>query len=278
MKIKYLGTAASEGIPGVFCNCKLCKKARDVQGREIRTRSSALLNDDFLFDLPPDSYAQSLKFGHDLSKIGTIAVTHTHTDHFYPQQLIFRGSWFAHGMKCDSVNIVSNTEAVRKMEMFTQEEMTDEVKAGIHNIIPELFVPAVSCGYEITALPARHKPDETAFVYVVKKDGKTILYLHDTGFLYDDVLDYLDNKNIRPDLVSFDCTGGLSIRDGIGHMGFDDVLEQRRILFEREIINDENILVINHFSHNCLNTYSELCEAAEKNSFVAAYDGLEIEF
>ncbi len=46
MKIKYLGTAAAEGIPAIFCECKICKKARELGGKNIRTRSQALINDD----------------------------------------------------------------------------------------------------------------------------------------------------------------------------------------------------------------------------------------
>ena len=28
MKFKYLGTAAAEGFPAVFCDCEYCKEAR----------------------------------------------------------------------------------------------------------------------------------------------------------------------------------------------------------------------------------------------------------
>lgn len=28
MKFTFLGTAAAEGFPAVFCNCKYCKEAR----------------------------------------------------------------------------------------------------------------------------------------------------------------------------------------------------------------------------------------------------------
>ena len=28
MKIKYYGTAAAEGIPGLFCSCEICENAR----------------------------------------------------------------------------------------------------------------------------------------------------------------------------------------------------------------------------------------------------------
>ncbi len=39
MKLKYLGTAAAEGIPALFCNCKHCASARELSGKNIRTRS-----------------------------------------------------------------------------------------------------------------------------------------------------------------------------------------------------------------------------------------------
>ena len=30
MKIQYLGTAAAEGIPAIFCECETCKKTREL--------------------------------------------------------------------------------------------------------------------------------------------------------------------------------------------------------------------------------------------------------
>ena len=55
MHFQYLGTAAAEGWPAVFCNCPLCKRAALLGGRNIRTRSQALINKDLLIDLPPDA-------------------------------------------------------------------------------------------------------------------------------------------------------------------------------------------------------------------------------
>ncbi len=42
MKIKYLGTAAYEGLPAIFCECDTCNEARKRKGKNIRTRSQAL--------------------------------------------------------------------------------------------------------------------------------------------------------------------------------------------------------------------------------------------
>ena len=60
MKLKYLGTAAAEGIPGMFCNCRVCRNALEVRGKEIKTRSQALLDDKLLIDFPPDTYLHIL--------------------------------------------------------------------------------------------------------------------------------------------------------------------------------------------------------------------------
>ena len=69
MKIKYLGTAAHEGLPAVFCQCDNCKKARKSGGKNLRTRSQALINDDLLIDLNMDTHVHTLMYGIDLSQI-----------------------------------------------------------------------------------------------------------------------------------------------------------------------------------------------------------------
>ena len=50
MRLTYLGTAAAEGFPAIFCNCEYCNEARRLGGKNIRTRSQALVNDDLLID------------------------------------------------------------------------------------------------------------------------------------------------------------------------------------------------------------------------------------
>ena len=84
MKFTYLGTAAAEGFPAIFCNCKFCNRARQIGGKNIRTRSQALINDDFLLDIPSDTYAHSLNFDVRLDKIKYLLITHSHSDHFSP--------------------------------------------------------------------------------------------------------------------------------------------------------------------------------------------------
>ena len=42
MKLQYLGTAAAEGWPALFCTCDNCARARAAGGKNIRTRRKAL--------------------------------------------------------------------------------------------------------------------------------------------------------------------------------------------------------------------------------------------
>ena len=63
MKLQFLGTAAAEGIPGIFCQCAVCQEARRKGGRFIRTRSQALIDDRLLIDLNADTYLHTLRYG-----------------------------------------------------------------------------------------------------------------------------------------------------------------------------------------------------------------------
>jgi len=44
MEIQYLGTAAAEGFPALFCDCETCKKARNTGGKDVRTRTQSIVD------------------------------------------------------------------------------------------------------------------------------------------------------------------------------------------------------------------------------------------
>ena len=52
MKILYMGTAAAEGWPALFCSCPICTHARKMGGHNLRTRTQALLDGSLLIDFP----------------------------------------------------------------------------------------------------------------------------------------------------------------------------------------------------------------------------------
>ena len=83
MKLQYLGTAAAEGWPALFCECDNCKRAKMAGGRNIRTRSQALIDDTLVIDFPPDTYMHILNNGLDAGHWTGALITHAHSDHFY---------------------------------------------------------------------------------------------------------------------------------------------------------------------------------------------------
>ena len=59
--------------------------------------------------------------------------------------------------------------------------------------------------YKVTPVRANHTLDENnACCYIIEENGKTLLYLHDTGMLYDDVWEYLEkNKEKHENVIYF---------------------------------------------------------------------------
>ena len=95
MRKQYLGTAAAEGWPAVFCGCAACRRARELGGQNLRTRSQALVDGRLLIDLPPDTYLHALRGGLELERVASLLITHSHQDHFYPFELFMRGDPYA---------------------------------------------------------------------------------------------------------------------------------------------------------------------------------------
>ena len=79
MKLTFLGTGTSLGVPIVGCNCPVC---RSTDPRDKRFRSSALFDVDglsILVDCGPDFRSQMLRAG--IGHLDGILLTHNHKDH-----------------------------------------------------------------------------------------------------------------------------------------------------------------------------------------------------
>nr|WP_223260698.1 hypothetical protein [Paenibacillus ihbetae] len=69
------------GLSNAFCHCEYCNKA-GAWRENIRTRTSAIIDDVIKFDYSPDSYMQALRDNIDLGAIEHLLVTHSHSDHY----------------------------------------------------------------------------------------------------------------------------------------------------------------------------------------------------
>lgn len=84
MKLTFLGTGAGETYPGYWCECPHCTYARKHRGKNLRTNSSMVIDEELLIDMGPSCFDNAARFGVNLSKLKTLLVTHPHEDHLYP--------------------------------------------------------------------------------------------------------------------------------------------------------------------------------------------------
>ncbi len=273
MKLTYLGTAAAEGWPAVFCRCDNCMRALNAGGRNIRTRSQAMINDDFLFDFPTDTYEHALHNRIDLSKIEYVFFTHSHVDHCTPIDLVMRRSVLAHNLTKEHLTLYGSERVKDRIC-----EVTDVLENNLYDIsfekIENYHTYEVG-NYKVTPLKAFHVTQDD-MIYIVESEGKTLLYLHDTGPLYDEAVSYLVENKIKADLVSYDCT--FASRRGVGgHLGLDTAAELRDKFLSLGIIDEKTVNILNHFSHNGESIYDEFVPIAAENGFIVSYDGMTVE-
>lgn len=275
MKIQYLGTAAAEGWPGIFCSCKACREALRLKGKNIRTRSQAIIDDTILIDLPPDTYMHMIAYGLDMPAVRTLIVTHSHQDHWYPEELMLGREGFSGGKK-EILDIYGSDTVyggLNRILVETKKFAKDRPPVAFH-VIQE-FQPFYPEEYEIIPLRASHSPRENCFIYIIKKAGKTLLYANDTGYFPESTWEFI--KDCRFDLVSMDCTLQ-ETRLKTGHMGIPNNVDVAERLQKMGCADGNTRYVLTHFSHNGGLLHDEMEQAAAKYGFSAAYDGMVIEF
>ncbi len=112
-------------------------------------------------------------------------------------------------------------------------------------------------------------------LYVIQKEGKTLLWGHDSVAFPDYTLDSL--KSFVFDLVVFDCTAVGEPSPWPVHMGMPDNRRTEEKLRAQGSITDKTRIVVTHFCHRFNPLHEHVEEEAAKYGYIAAYDGFTIE-
>ncbi len=79
MKITFLGTGTSQGVPVIACNCRVCT-SDDVRNKRLRSSVMIEVNNKvFVIDAGPDFRYQMLR--EKVHQLDAILFTHEHKDH-----------------------------------------------------------------------------------------------------------------------------------------------------------------------------------------------------
>lgn len=277
MKIKFLGTAAAEAVPAISCSCDVCNYSRKVGGRNIRSRSQALVNDDLLVDFNADTLWHVTANNVDLCKINDCLITHSHNDHLYVEDILNYRPDFCHGRNVP-MTFYAGKAGYDKIKAAADK---DFMRGAVRAVCVQANETFTVCNgkYTVTALAADHDPNASPLIYSVTDGTKRMLYAHDTGYFLDSTWQTLATLG-HHDFVTLDCTGCLELGGDLvtNHMSFGTTLKVAQRMKQIGAADDNTVFVVNHFSHNGGQSYDQMVEACTPHGILVSYDGMEVEF
>ena len=281
MKLTYYGTAAGAGIPEIYCSCRVCEQARAARGKNIRTRSQAVLDGCISIDFPVDVLAHTIHGGLDMRPIKHVLITHNHHDHFMPADVMSRpqgveGAVHFYLSEKSGKDFRASLEATEEAYRSGRRIRTGNFRVEAHTV--SMFAPFSLMDYTVTPLHARHAEAIESLNYLIERDGKVLLWAHDTGLFHSDTLTYLRDLGVHLDLVSLDCTLKRGEQITKSHMDLDWCIETANVLRAQGNADDSTVFVLSHIGHLVERTHDELVAEASPLGFLVAYDGMQIEF
>jgi len=272
MKVTFLGTAAAEGIPSPFCDCPVCEHARANGGRNVRRRQSVIVNDDLLIDFGPDVYASCGALGVSLTKVLYTLVTHSHSDHFAPADLVMRAKPYHLANDLPEMILAAGPSSLTLWDMTGE---AGDRYAGIRRL-PMLPGRSAQLGpYSVRAIEATHNSRiGDAMNYVISDGSVKLLYASDSGMYAEHVWEELRDLALDALIMEGTIWKHPPGREHLNESDFALMLEHMRRV---GAIHDGTVVVATHFSHQGAHTHDEMVESLKPYGAICAYDGFVLE-
>ena len=294
-ELLVLGSAAAEGVPALFCDCRVCREALARGGREIRSRTCYNFGGDVQIDFGPDSLQAWQRHFGVLRRMRHVLVTHAHEDHLQPSDLLYHSRGFAGVPALEGVLTIHGTAPTRRRmerefwlgnaESF--ETKLEKAMLAFHEFRPFDVFELADCGATVRTFSADHWDALQPCVILVTMRGRTAFVCNDTGWLPDASWEALAKLRgeVAVDVAVLDDTGMLKgapegpAGEGAwtrGHMSAPTILRFYDRLEELGLLAPDCVRAVNHFSHNGGSTHEELCAFYEPRGIVVGYDGLTL--
>jgi phosphoribosyl 1,2-cyclic phosphate phosphodiesterase len=267
MKIQLLGTGGADGVPALYGDTRVSRFARANGGKDVRSRTAALIDGILKIDFGPDTWHQMTREGLDARDWTALLFTHSDADHFALDEIQYAVFPF-NDYEYVGFQVYGNSVICRAIiERFP--EWPFEV------FMTESFQSFENSGYTITPIEANHTAGEDSHNLIFESDGKTFLYGSDTGIWPDVTWEKL--KDFKLDGMVIECTEGFAPTSYYGHLDAKEVLEVVERLNKMGTVSSDTKIWTTHHSHQGEATHDELVEFFGPHNINVGYDGAVIE-
>ena len=255
MKLTFLGTGTSHGLPYIGCECPVCASADPLNKR---LRCSILIEDEntrILVDTSPDLRQQFLR--ENISQISAVMWTHTHNDHMIGLDDLRPVTDI-----CGYIPAFASAPTMAHLQnIFGYAFVQNREHAGFPRLSPQTIenrVPFQIANFRITPIPILHGKNEIlSFRFDCK--GSTLLYATDCSFIPDASGELMQN----PDIFIVDA---LRWREHPTHFNIEQALEAAQKIGAKKT----------YFTHIAHDLDHEATSAQLPANVAMAYDGLQI--
>jgi len=252
LKVIFLGTGTSQGVPIIGCNCEVCLS---VDFRDKRLRTSVYIETEkvkLVIDTGPDFRQQMLQ--NRLSDMDAILFTHEHKDHVAGLDDI------------RPINYLQNKE----LPIYGSEQVIQHLKAEFAYIFAEKKYPGIpQVSINLINLQPFEVNGERIIPIQVMHHKMPVLGFRIRNFTYITDANYIAPEELEKvkgsDVV---VLNGLQIKHHISHFTLEDA---KAVL--TQIGSPKNYLT--HISHH-LGRHAQV-ESELPDSIKLAFDGLSLE-
>lgn len=250
MKILFLGTGTSHGVPMVGCKCPVCTSSIS---KNKRFRSAVYINTDnlsLLIDTPPELRLMLLEY--QITAIDGILYTHPHADHL---------------MGFDDIRAINRLTS-RQIPCYGNHNTIQEINTVFPYInnalqkgggLPEVFIKTVEKPFFIKNTKIIPLQVEHGLMKILGYRIANLAYITDCSHIPSSTMEKLDNLDLL-------ILGALRYRKHPTHMNIEQALK---------VIKEIGVprVYLTHISHELDH---ELVNYQLPDNIQLAYDGLEI--